>query len=250
MCTLTFIPTESGYLTGMNRDELRTRAIGLPPNILERNNVQFIWPREPSGGTWIAGNSRGNLLAILNWNAPGSAVQGKKVKSRGSVIPELIAEGDLAATEACLKRFRLNGILPFRLIAVFRNEQTIIEWRWNGACIESLRLPWVSGHWFSSSVSDVSAETERGRVCRSARSDHDFGTSEWLRSLHCSHEPARGPFSICVHRKDAATVSYTEVHCDESLISMGYLNGSPCAKRVFDHHASIFLSAPSHRSRS
>lgn len=244
MCTLTFIPEESGYLVGMNRDELRTRPIALLPQVHERNSIQFVCPREPSGGTWIASNSQGNLLAMLNWNGPVTAELGEKLKSRGTLIPELMVEADLAATESCFDHLCLRGVFPFRLIAVFWKERTINEWRWSGTEVEILRRPWAQTHWFSSSLSDLSAERERGRVCRAGESDYDFGNPSWLRRLHRSHEPAPGPYSICVHREDAATVSYTEVSCCESLISMDYLDGNPCVKGTFDQHASIFLSEP------
>ncbi len=48
----------------MNRDELSSRAPALPPQKLSTNGIDAIYPREPAGGTWIACNSRGNLLAF------------------------------------------------------------------------------------------------------------------------------------------------------------------------------------------
>ena len=50
----------------------------------------------------------------------------------------------------------------------------------------------------------------------------------WLRSLHSSHIPDAGAFSVCVHRPDAATVSYTEVECGPRELRMSYLAGNPC----------------------
>jgi hypothetical protein len=39
--------------------------------------------------------------------------------------------------------------------------------------------------------------------------------------------------SICVHRDDAGTLSYTEVQCDAERVSMGYSPGYPCqASRI------------------
>src|ERR1700756_122950 len=58
MCTLTFVPSEDGYLVGMNRDELLTRPAALPPRRFQRSGMEMVYPREPSGGTWIACNDR------------------------------------------------------------------------------------------------------------------------------------------------------------------------------------------------
>jgi len=56
-------------------------------------------------------------------------------------------------------------------------------------------------------------------------------TVSWLRrfhSSHASHAPEIGPYSICMHRNDAATVSYTEVVVSRRITRMRYQSGSPC----------------------
>jgi hypothetical protein len=54
------------------------------------------------------------------------------------------------------------------------------------------------------------------------------GSTEWLRRLHRSHSPKRGPYSTCMHRDDAATVSYTEVVVSRHGATMGHTPGAPC----------------------
>jgi len=243
MCTLTFVPTVDGYLAGMNRDELLTRPAGLPPEIYEREGMKLVYPREPFGGTWIAANARGNLLALLNWNEIDIAGLGEKRRTRGLVIPDAIIEKNASSTNAHLDRLSLDGVFPFRLIGAFRNERQLIEWQWDGTGIQQLGWAWARKHWFSSSLSDARATAERCRVCDAAVPDPAVGSRHWLRQLHRSHEPKRGPYSICVHRQDAATVSYTEVECDRSSISMRYLFGNPCLKDNFDELATVRLSS-------
>src|SRR5207249_6710586 len=96
MCTLTFVPAEDGYLVGMNRDELLTRPVALPPKVVERSGIEMVYPRESSGGTWMSCNGNGNLLALLNWNGGESPYSGEKRKTRGLVLPELIGLPDLS----------------------------------------------------------------------------------------------------------------------------------------------------------
>ena len=203
--------------------------------------MKLVYPQEPSGGTWIACNSHGNLLAVLNWNEVHPASLGEKRRTRGLVIPHLIPEEHSSSTDSCLKRLALDGVFPFRLIGVFQNERTLIEWRWDGAAIQQLGCAWARKHWFSSSLSDSCATAERGRVCEVAALDPAAGSESWLRSLHRSHDPKPGPYTICVHRQDASTVSYTEVKCDRSSISMRYLSGSPCLRDTFDELATVHL---------
>jgi hypothetical protein len=251
MCTLSFNPTSPGYSVAMNRDELLTRPISLPPRIRQIENTLAIYPAEPSGGTWIACNSFGNLLAILNWNeVPVLQTPANKI-SRGILIPQLLVYPNSESVNSALLRLDLSSVLPFRLIGIFLKNWDLAEWRWNGTSLKQLSFPWARKHWFSSSLSDSSAEKQRGDYCNSISALSE--NNQWLRNLHRSHFPERGPFSICVHRPDAATVSYTEVHVSRARASMNYLQGHPCSKVAFDFSGELPLtesrSAPAHPTR-
>lgn len=229
MCTLTFIPTTDGYQVAMNRDELRNRPIARAPQVHTRNGVEALYPAEPSGGTWIAANCYGNLLALLNWNDKTRPQDvPPKTRSRGLLIPELIDASSFAATTGTLEGLPLSGVLPFRLVGFFPGEKTVVEWSWDGMRKHLRTFPWSRGHWFSSSLSDQTAAEQRGMACEAAADRQDFGTAKSLRILHASHFPAAGPFSVCVHRPDAATVSYTEVVRKKRSVAMRYVPGNPC----------------------
>ena len=51
---------------------------------------------------------------------------------------------------------------------------------------------------------------------------------DWLRRLHRSHEPEPGPFTVCTHREDAGTLSYTEIVVTARDIAMNHSPSSPC----------------------
>jgi hypothetical protein len=53
---------------------------------------------------------------------------------------------------------------------------------------------------------------------------------DWLRRLHRSHAPEIGPYATCMHRDDAATVSYTEITASGSVATMRYQSGPPCCR--------------------
>jgi hypothetical protein len=80
-------------------------------------------------------------------------------------------------------------------------------------------------------MSDRRAEAERGKACELTWRDGMEDAATWLRTLHASHIPEPGAFSVCVHRKDAATVSYTQVHCGDKELRMAYSVGNPCKAR-------------------
>src|SRR5262250_2702025 len=46
MCTLTFVPSENGYLLGMNRDEKVIRRQANPPTVIENGARRVLYPRD------------------------------------------------------------------------------------------------------------------------------------------------------------------------------------------------------------
>lgn len=212
----------------MNRDEQRSRATALPPAIRQSKGHSVVYPQEPGGGTWIGGNSRGNFLALLNWYSMEPAKLGAKIRSRGEVIPAVLGEQTAEATELTLQAMTLADIFSFRLVGFFPGERLIREWRWDTKALSALPYAWDRHHWFSSSWSDELAAAQRGAACQRAWQGGLSDPTTWLRKLHASHEPEPGPFSVCVHREDAATVSYTEVRWGPEGLEMRYLTGNPC----------------------
>ena len=155
--------------------------------------------------------------------------------SRGVLIPKLLpTENTLTYASAYLSQLDLARFRPFRLVGIFRQEMMVSEWRWDGLQRQQLQFAWQKQHWFSSSISDALARRCRGLTCTKAARQISPDPVSWIRKLHISHDPSPGPFSVCVHRKDAATVSYTEVSCTRNRISMAYRSGSPCLSATFD----------------
>ena len=229
MCTLSFLPENEGYVAAMNRDELKSRGVATAPAIHRMADMAAVYPREASGGTWIAATSHGNLFALLNWNLGIDGQLPEKLRSRGELIPSLLGEETAERVEVALRKTELRGIHPFRLVGIFPRERDIREWRWNGEKLSRQWQEWTRNHWFSSSRSDERAEATRRKACEMMGQEGGRQGREWLRQLHASHLPEAGAYSICVHRDDASTVSFTEVCCSETEIEMTYTAGNPCA---------------------
>jgi hypothetical protein len=226
MCTLSFIPGSGGYVLAMNRDERMTRPPALPPNAPPDAAAAGLYPHEREGGTWIGVNPRGIGFALLNWGL--RVDPGRKSQSRGTVIPRLLGADDLSTAARSLERSDLSGLLPFRLVGVFPGSRRVREWRWDLQTLAAQDISWEPRHWFSSGASDDLAEFHRSLAVQAAWREKDAGSREWLRALHRSHAPARGPFSLCAHREDAGSVSYTEIVCSEREIELMYHAAPPC----------------------
>ena len=71
------------------------------------------------------------------------------------------------------------------------------------------------------------AESRRARYREHMRT-MQRPTLEAALAYHRSHYPERGPFSTCMHRDDARTVSFTWVRVDPAEVRMRYSPDSPC----------------------
>jgi hypothetical protein len=235
MCTVTFIARQKGYRLGMNRDEKRTRPTGLAPKKKKVDGRAVISPSEPGGGTWIAVNDHGATLALINWYSITARVEGKAV-SRGEVVHSMSAASSPDFADAAFSGLPLNRINPFRLIGIYPVTHEIVEWRWNLKQLVRQQHPWKSQQWISSGFDEPTAQRVRGKTLQRAERQHSAGSLDWLRRLHRSHTPQAGPFSTCMHRTDAATVSYTEVTVSSRLATMRYHAGAPCQSSTSSVH--------------
>ncbi len=207
----------------MNRDESLLRPVALPPRLWTCGSIHAIHPSEPDGGTWIGGNERGIALALLNWYSkpppPGSGFPG-----RGTLIPSLLHSRSILEATSAIATQPLAKMKPFRLVAFSNSEQSILEWNWCGRSLTTQAHPWQTLHWFSSGFDEPRANAIRAETCRKLAATMDDGFQE----LHRSHDPEQGPFSICMHRQDARTVSCTRMEWTTAGWEMEYHDGPPC----------------------
>lgn len=231
MCTVSFLPFGRGFYLGMNRDELLARAEARPPTIVDFNRTKALYPSEETGGTWIGINEFAVCFALINWYAVPTRPASEGV-SRGVIIPNLLRCRSMAEASERLARIPLHEIAPFRLIGIGCAERALSEFRWDGEALEEIWSAWERRHWFSSGYDEARANLERELICRQAWTEPDAGRLSWLRRLHASHKPARGPFSICMHRPEAATVSYTEIRVSRACARMRYVPHAPCKERA------------------
>lgn len=233
MCTVSFLPTPQGFALAMNRDEKKSRVAGQRPRRRRAGGHIALHPSEPGGGTWIGINQSGLALALINWHA--RPLNEKAALSRGIVVPHLLAAQDLACVNRRFHSLPLMRINPFRLIAVSLSARTVTEWRWDGNGLDMRAKAWRRFHWFSSGQEEILVAEARARTANRISA----GTISRLRRLHSSHQPERSAFSICMHRDDAETVSYTEILASARGAHMRYATGALCKESP---GAPLFLS--------
>lgn len=246
MCTVTFWPSKGGYRLGMNRDEKHTRPGGLNPQLHSYECRLAVHPAELTGGTWITLNDAGVCLTLLNWYGVPQSPCSSPI-SRGQVIarsrwvngPDDLDHALQTAASALFSQpggLSLRATLPFRLVGFFPSQGEIWEWRWDQKSLTRQQCGWQPQQWISSGYDELGSQCSRGEVFRQFSRQPVAGSAEWFRQLHSSHDPQPGAYSTCVHRSDAATVSYTEVEItmDAGTGVMRHVNGSPCCGTMSD----------------
>ena len=238
MCTVTFLAQARGYVLGMNRDEQRTRVLGRPPSRWRAGKLAALAPSEPGGGTWAGVNETGAAWALINGYSVGrgrgaTEAPAEGWRSRGEVVRNVLGLARRPDVEPVLAALPLSRVKPFRLIGVFPGAQQLVEWRWDGVGLVVLDHSWATATWISSGHDEPGAERLRREQFVRWASEADGGLGvEALRCLHASHRPGPGPYSHCVHRPDAVTVSYVEVEVSGReaawSVVMRYRPGSPC----------------------
>lgn len=230
MCTLSWLPGPSGYRVYFNRDERLTRAPARPPSRRVVRGTTVLAPIDGDfGGTWIGVNQHGLTASLLNRyeDAPAEPDPAHARISRGLLLLDLLAAPNALELLEALGRARLPDYLPFTIAATDRDPVLHLA-DWNGRTLERSATRRGGLIRTSSGRDQRQAELIRGRVWHEILGGTGDVSVEKLEDFHRSHLPERGPFSVCMHREEAATRSLTVVAVEAGQSTVRYQPGSPC----------------------
>jgi hypothetical protein len=222
MCTVSWLHTDDGYHLLSNRDEKRTRSLALPPSVEERRGVQFIAPIDGDfGGTWISVNERGVSICLVNGRAVDA--QHPRTVSRGLLAVQVV---DSRSTEEVLDRLRsadLSNVAPFQAVALQVDSPTVLV-GWDGATRSETHRADAFMPLISSSFDPEGVEVQR----RQMFTDSCATDIQALERIHASHGVRPDAYSICMHRPDAHTVSFSRVAVTPGTVQFSYKPAAPC----------------------
>ena len=221
MCTAAWLTRPGGYELFFNRDESARRLPAAPPGLATLAGVRCLFPVDgDAGGTWLGVNELGVTLGLLN--SAGESDGPLPIRSRGLLVVDCLDVGCGRELEQRLRASDLSRYRGFRL-ACFAPDEEPLLFVWDGPVLarETAQLPLSS-----SSLDARQADAERRAVLeRAARGGLDRSR---LAAFQASHEPERGPWSPCMHRSDASTVSASRVVVGRDAIEFRYAPGPPC----------------------
>jgi hypothetical protein len=227
MCSVSWLIDNSGYQIFFNRDEQKTRAKALPPRIQHMDGMNILMPIDPVGqGSWISTNEMGLSLCLLN-NYQASNPN-PIVFSRGLLLKNLSKEKSIEDVCAAFSRLSLPQFAPFILLAfdlgISNQSGCVMSLEWDGinSRIQPAELPL-----FSSGVDLQQVTTYRKAAYEKIVGQHP--NEDRLLAFHQHHHAEHSHMSVCMHRDDAETVSFTQVMVTAQDQKMRYISGSSCA---------------------
>jgi len=233
MCTASWLRDGKRFQLFFNRDERRTRKPALPPERRVRAGTRFLAPLDGDfGGSWIGVNEFGLVLCLLNGYSPRDRdddAPPDDFSSRGLLLTALIDSRSVA--QSCR---RLNGVEPTRfrsfVLAAFEppGAAALVSWDRRDLRVTSGGLDVVPSPLISSSFRTEEVRRSRARLLDRMRRDAGDGSTQLHLAYHASHEPRKGPHSVCMHRPDARTVSFSRIVVDPDSIRFHYAPHPPC----------------------
>jgi len=225
VCTLSWLESESGLEIFFNRDERNTRGPELPPRIDFSQGTRFISPRDSDqGGTWVGVNEHGLVGGLLNGYRSGD-LELLDPRSRGSLVVDAMAYAD---SESAVNALRASNLSRFRsfVLALLRpgSAPVVAEWDRNRLMVDedaSRRWPLIS-----SSVAGPEVDVARRAVFHSLVAP----SSQDLVRAHQSHLNGPSAYSVCMHRVDGRTRSFTRIAVESRQVRLAWSPDSPCTE--------------------
>lgn len=230
MCTVTWLLRPAGYDVFFNRDELKTRPPALPPTRVNRAGVATLAPKDGgAGGAWIGANEYGVSLCLLNHYDSAAGAPPARPISRGLLLVSLLPAATPDAVAARLCEQRLTAYQPF-LLLIFALDQPVWLFTWNRQLLQWRELAERDLPLLTSSSSGPEVVAQRRACFRQYQELAGGWSAEMLRDFHASHVPAAGAFSVCMHRAEAHTVSFSHLAVTAGVVRFHYQPGSPCSQ--------------------
>jgi hypothetical protein len=178
-----------------------------------------------TGGTWIGVNEFGVSVCLLNGkNASGRA---PAVCSRGLIVRDLIWADSVRECALWLNQIDLTRVAPF-VVLLLQPEMPATVGHWDG---ERLMLDGSADSSIpltSSSYDPGGAREIRQKEFRTLTRSGDRIDPSALYAFHRSHRHGPSPYSVCMHRPDAETVSFSHIVVTPDEVRFSYSPAAPC----------------------
>ena len=221
MCTVTYVPSEKGFVFTSNRDEQKCRKTIAPDSYVEEG-VNLYYPKdEVAGGTWIGVAEHKRLVCLLNGGFVYHDPTIKFPESRGVVVKSILTAKNLLNI---LNTIDLNGVAPFTLIVVdWNDDDKIYELVW---CREEKNItelnttqPYI---WSSSTLYTDEVKIQREEWFKNNLLSSSADIKQKVLRFHQNENLGNKEIAPKMKRNVVETVSTTMVVKENDFLSMEY----------------------------
>jgi hypothetical protein len=237
MCTVTYLPQQSGYFLTSNRDEKHTRKKAILPKVYNSNNQNFIFPRDAdAGGTWILLKENNDTLCLLNGAFENFEYKENYSVSRGKIVLDIADTENMLAT---FNKIDLKTTAPFTLIMI--QEQSLVECRWDGEKKYIKLLESDQAYiWSSATLYDKNMQEKRVQWFKNWLFQKSIFTQADVISFHKNTGEDDIENDLVMNRDNQLfTVSVTSISVKENYAHMYYNdiinNDSTTARFEYEH---------------
>ncbi len=225
MCTMTWMVKDGGYELFFNRDERVSRSRADLPTIQQVDDVQYLSPTDAdAGGTWIAANQFGVTVCLLNHYEFEQIATYKQWTSRGEIVRSFATTENLGGVEQKFMELELDDYRAFRMFVIDRTgNNRLCVWDGHQARIEVD----VATPKSSSSIDAKYVKSLRKQLFDELDLNNAKDSVQFIK-YHSSHMQNKSTESVCMHRDDANTVSFSHVIVSAESVEFAYADGAPC----------------------
>lgn len=222
MCTVTYIPTNEGFVLTSSRDEKKQR-LTFSPKAYIHDGKTLIYPKdEIAGGTWIASNTNSRIACLLNGAFEKHEPKKSYRKSRGLILLESFTYDRIADF---ITKINLLDIEPFTLLLIdLIPTFNFTEIRWDGI---KKHVTHIQKHeskiWSSATLYDKNIRSEREKWFREWIVFYQTSHDKNIFTFHNQkHSDSIGNDIIMARENGLQTVSVTQIKYTDNNLLFSY----------------------------
>lgn len=203
MCTVTYVPTENGFIFTSSRDERYDRKETKFPVITDN----LIFPQDlEAKGTWIASNSY-RLACLLNGGFIKHERKLSYKKSRGLM---LLDSFNFKSINDFVSTYDFEGMEPFTFICI--DNDYVHELRWDEVIIHHSKKSLTNRHiWSSATLYEPNIVLEREKWFFDWHNTNNNPNLAFCRDFHYKAGEHDSFNSVMLNRETKGTISITSV---------------------------------------
>jgi hypothetical protein len=221
MCTVSFLPTKSGFILSSNRDERSARPKANFPAQYNSKSGTLTFPQDGlAGGTWIA-LAPNKMICLLNGAFEKHHHNPPYRHSRGKVVLDAF---DFESFEEFRANYSLENIEPHTLVMIeFDAEIQLTELRWDGTQKYIKSLDASKTHiWSSSTLYNQEIRERRASLFTKWCQDSKYTLAN-IRDFHLNGGVGDSRNDFRMQRENTLqTISFTQVLVENGLGKMIY----------------------------